>query len=65
MAEAKQGAAPKAAEKVLEKGLLDQIVEEGRMAKDSGAKERGKNRVESFEDAPPENHVNHGSEEAK
>lgn len=42
MAEAKQGAAPKATEKVLEKGLLDQIVEEGRMAKDGGAKERGK-----------------------
>ena len=48
MAEAKQGAAPKAAEKVLEKGLLDQIVEEGRMAKDSGAKERGKDLVKEF-----------------
>src|SRR5690349_934844 len=48
MAEAKQGAAPKAAEKVLEKGLLDQIVEEGRMAKDAGAKERGKDLVKEF-----------------
>ena len=34
MADAKQSAAPQAAEQVLEKGLLDQIVEEGRMAKD-------------------------------
>src|ERR1700730_10473691 len=48
MAEAKQGAAPKATEQVLEKGLLDQIVEEGRMAKDSGAKERGKDLVKEF-----------------
>src|SRR6476469_9761447 len=48
MAEGKQAAAPKAAEQVLEKGLLDQIVEEGRMAKDSGAKERGKNLVKEF-----------------
>jgi diguanylate cyclase (GGDEF)-like protein len=29
------------------------------------AKERGKNRVESFEDAPPEAHENSGTEEAK
>ena len=48
MAEAKQGATPKAAEQVLEKGLLDQIVEEGRMAKDAGAKERGKDLVKEF-----------------
>src|SRR5450631_1002966 len=48
MADAKQGAAPQASEQVLEKGLLDQIVEEGRMAKDSGAKERGKDLVKEF-----------------
>jgi type VI secretion system protein ImpC len=48
MADAKQGAAPKATEQVLEKGLLDQIVEEGRMAKDGGAKERGKDLVKEF-----------------
>src|ERR1700694_3004977 len=48
MADAKQGAAPKATEQVLEKGLLDQIVEQGRMAKDSGAKERGKDLVKEF-----------------
>src|ERR1700730_11533900 len=48
MAEAKQSAAPKATEQVLEKGLLDQIVQEGRMAKDSGAKERGKDLVKEF-----------------
>ena len=33
MAEAKQGATPKAAEQVLEKGLLDQIVEAGSLVK--------------------------------
>src|ERR1700694_368618 len=48
MADAKQGAAPKATEQVLEKGLLDQIVQEGRMAKDAGAKERGKDLVKEF-----------------
>src|SRR6202166_1141053 len=48
MADAKQGAAPKATEQVLEKGLLDQIVEQGRLAKDSGAKERGKDLVKEF-----------------
>ena len=48
MAEAKQSAAPKATEQVLEKGLLDQIVEEGRMAKDGGARERGKDLVKEF-----------------
>ncbi len=48
MADAKQGAAPQATEQVLEKGLLDQIVEQGRMAKDSGTKERGKDLVKEF-----------------
>ena len=48
MADAKQSAAPKASEQVLEKGLLDQIVEQGRMAKDTGSKERGKDLVKEF-----------------
>jgi type VI secretion system protein ImpC len=48
MADAKKSAAPQAVEQVLEKGLLDQIVEEGRMGKDEGAKERGKDLVKEF-----------------
>jgi type VI secretion system protein ImpC len=48
MAEAKKSAAPQATEQVLEKGLLDQIVEEGRMGKDQSAKERGKDLVKEF-----------------
>jgi type VI secretion system protein ImpC len=48
MAEAKGSAAPQATEQVLEKGLLDQIVEEGRMGKDDSAKERGKDLVKEF-----------------
>ncbi len=48
MAEAKKTAAPQATEQVLEKGLLDQIVEEGRMGKDDVAKERGKDLVKEF-----------------
>jgi type VI secretion system protein ImpC len=49
MAEAKKSAAaPQAAEQVLEKGLLDQIVEEGRMGKDQSAKDRGKDLVKEF-----------------
>jgi type VI secretion system protein ImpC len=43
-----QKAAPQATEKVLETGLLDQIVEEGRMGKDEGARERGKDLVKEF-----------------
>src|ERR1700691_904198 len=43
-----QKAAPQATERVLEVGLLDQIVEEGRMGKDEGAKERGKDLVKEF-----------------
>src|SRR5689334_19583909 len=48
MAEAKKTAA--AQEQVLEKSgsLLDQIVQEGRLAKDAGAKERGKDLVKEF-----------------
>src|SRR5271163_3133422 len=49
MADAKKSAAaPQATEQVLEKGLLDQIVEEGRMGKDEGARERGKDLVKEF-----------------
>src|SRR5574340_629929 len=44
----RQAAAPKAAEEVREASLLDQIVEEGRMARDPAAKERGKNLVKEF-----------------
>ncbi|MFB3829127.1 MAG: type VI secretion system contractile sheath large subunit [Bryobacteraceae bacterium] len=42
-----QAAAPKAAEE-LQVSLLDQIVEEGRMARDPAARERGKNLVKEF-----------------
>ncbi len=42
------GAAKPAEEQVLEKGLLDQIVEEGRMARDPAAREGGKNLVKEF-----------------
>ena len=48
MADAKQSAAPQAAEQVLEKGLLDQIVEEGRMGKDEVSKAKGKDLVKEF-----------------
>jgi type VI secretion system protein ImpC len=43
-----QKAAPQATEQVLEKGLLDQIVEEGRMGKDEDAKVRGRDLVKEF-----------------
>jgi type VI secretion system protein ImpC len=46
MPEAKKTAAP--TEQVIEKSLLDQIVEEGRMGKDEGAKERGRDLVKEF-----------------
>lgn len=48
MPEANKAAAPQATEQVLEKGLLDQIVDEGRMGKDEGARERGKDLVKEF-----------------
>ncbi len=48
MADAKQSASPAAAEQVVEKSLLDQIVEEGRLAKEPAAKERGRNLVKEF-----------------
>ena len=40
--------APRAAEKVVEGGLLDQIVEEGRLTRDAAARERGKDMVKEF-----------------
>jgi type VI secretion system protein ImpC len=44
-----QKAAPQAAkEQVLERGLLDQIVDEGRLARDPSARERGKDLVKEF-----------------
>lgn len=49
MAEAKQSAAPQAAtEQVIEKSLLDSIVEEGIRTKDESARERGKDLVKEF-----------------
>src|ERR1700686_1971565 len=49
MADTQHSAASKTAEEqVLERSLLDQIVEEGRLAKDEGAKERGKGLVKEF-----------------
>lgn len=51
MANGKQsaGSQGQATEKVVETGsLLDQIVEQGRMGKDAGAKERGKDLVKEF-----------------
>jgi type VI secretion system protein ImpC len=46
-AQQKSKAAP-AVEKVIERSLLDQIVEEGRFAKDAAGRERGKNLVAEF-----------------
>ena len=49
MADQQSASAPKPAEEqVVEKGLLDQIVDEGRMARDPAARERGKNLVKEF-----------------
>ncbi|MGH9628643.1 MAG: type VI secretion system contractile sheath domain-containing protein, partial [Bryobacteraceae bacterium] len=50
MPDRQAAASPSAAatEQTLEKGLLDQIVEEGRMGADAAAKERGKNLVKEF-----------------
>ncbi len=46
--EAQKLASTQAAEQTAEKGLLDQIVEEGRLAKDPASRERGKNLVKEF-----------------
>ncbi len=48
MSDAQKAAAPAAQEQVLERGLLDQIVEEGRLARDASARERGKDLVKEF-----------------
>ncbi len=48
MSSPRKAAAPQAVEKTLEKGLLDQIVEEGRLARDPASMERGKNLVKEF-----------------
>ncbi len=49
MADQQTSSAPKQAEEqVVEKGLLDQIVEDGRLARDPAARERGKNLVKEF-----------------
>lgn len=44
----KSAAAPQAAQEQVEVSLLDQIVDEGRMARDPQARERGKNLVKEF-----------------
>jgi type VI secretion system protein ImpC len=44
----KAAAAPEAVEQLQERGILDQIVEEGRLARDPAARERGKNLVKEF-----------------
>jgi type VI secretion system protein ImpC len=48
MTEAQKQSKAATTEKVVEKGLLDQIVEEGRFAKDVAGRERGKNLVSEF-----------------
>jgi len=48
MSDMQQQAAQQAAGEEVQFSLLDQIVEEGRMAKDPAAKERGKNLVKEF-----------------
>ncbi|MBZ5561557.1 MAG: type VI secretion system contractile sheath large subunit [Acidobacteriia bacterium] len=44
----KAAAAPKTTEEVVEKGLLDQIVEQGRVGTDVASRERGKSLVKEF-----------------
>ena len=44
----KSAAAAQTTEQQAETGLLDQIVEEGRLGKDPAARERGKNLVKEF-----------------
>ena len=49
MADTQSAVAPAtASEQVLEKGLLDQIVEEGRFGVEPASKERGKNLIKEF-----------------
>jgi len=48
MKQPQKAAAPQPAEQVVERGLLDQIVEEGRFGTDVAAKERGRDLVKQF-----------------
>jgi type VI secretion system protein ImpC len=48
MSDAQKAVTPAAQEQVLERGLLDQIVDEGRLARDASARERGKDLVKEF-----------------
>lgn len=48
MSDPQQAQVAQKAEQVVERGLLDQIVEEGRLARDPAAAERGKNLVKEF-----------------
>lgn len=48
MSEKQQATAQAASETVLEKGLLDQIVEEGRLGRDTESRSRGKDLVKEF-----------------
>jgi type VI secretion system protein ImpC len=48
MADAKQQAVGAPSDQTVERSLLDQIVEEGRIARDPAAKERGRNLVKEF-----------------
>jgi type VI secretion system protein ImpC len=48
MSDPQKAAVAAATEQTLEKGLLDQIVDEGRLARDPAARERGKNLVKEF-----------------
>ncbi|SPE34432.1 conserved hypothetical protein [Candidatus Sulfopaludibacter sp. SbA6] len=48
MSEGQKAVAPQTTEQVVERSLLDQIVEEGRLAKDPASRERGKNLVKEF-----------------
>jgi len=48
MSDPQKAVAPAAQEQVLERGLLDQIVDEGRLARDASARERGKDLVKEF-----------------
>jgi type VI secretion system protein ImpC len=48
MSDPQKAVAPASQEQVLERGLLDQIVDEGRLARDASARERGKDLVKEF-----------------
>jgi len=48
MSDPQKAVSPAAQEQVLERGLLDQIVDEGRLARDASTRERGKDLVKEF-----------------